>query len=507
MDALIVTGNYKIEYLDRQCSYETLQAELGSFNEKNELRKKRGIYYTPNDIVEFIISNSVKLFYDKIKIPNLNKNFSEDIPDNNFCYECTFFDPTCGSGVFLLPILEMKLNCLENFATKIDSDKICKIVSTLYGNDLNHDSILIVKLRLFLSVLNRYGAEFVSNLGKVINDNFSGYDFIEFGEFHNQKFDIIIGNPPYVEDKKSSAIYKKKYGNIYANVLSVASKLLKKNGVMGFIIPLSYISTPRMKKIREELFEILPLQYILSFADRPCSLFLSVHQKLCILFGKSANSDLSIFTGNYTYWHSNERKDLFENLSVVANNFYCAEFIPKIGTKIDIEIYKKIFSKQISLSELFLSEGAPFYLNMRATFWIKAFLKCHFSSEYKIFRCADENYAALSVLLLNSSLFWWYWVCVSDCWHITKKELSGFKLPKTFDLERAKILVTNLENSLEQNKIYVGTKQTDYEYKHKFCLKEISEIDEYVNFLYELNFEESYYIKNFSNSYRIGGGG
>ncbi|MBQ7629022.1 MAG: hypothetical protein IJS81_02230 [Selenomonadaceae bacterium] len=41
-----------------------------------------------------------------------------------------------------------------------------------------------------------------------------------------------------------------KYGQQLGNVLSNAAQLLKANGVMGFVILLSYISTPRIKEIR-----------------------------------------------------------------------------------------------------------------------------------------------------------------------------------------------------------------------------------------------------------------
>ena len=506
LEPIINLEIYEISRSDKNYTYELLQAELACLDEKSEFRKQTGRYYTPNDVVEFILTNSVNLFCDKIEPTNLNKLFIDKSSYAKFCYDCTFYDPTCGSGVFLLPILETKFKCLEKYDSNIDVNKICRIVDTLYGNDLNANSILITKLRLFLSVLNRYGTEFLLPLNDILNKNFSGYDFISRGEFDAKKYNLIIGNPPYVEDKKSQTTYSEKYGNLYANVLSIASRLLKTDGVMGFIVPLSYIATPRMKKIRAELLERLPEQYIFSFADRPDSLFSSVHQKLCILLGKKKKSAPTIFTGNYNYRYRDEREKLFNNLTFVANDFYCEEFIPKFGTETDIKIYKKIMSAQRSLAELFVADGVPFYLNMRAAFWIKVFLREHSGSEYKIFKCSDEFYAALCVILLNSSLFWWYWICVSDCWHITKKELSGFKLPTVCDLKYVKDLATSLENCLEKTKVYVGTKQTDYEYKHKFCVKEIHQIDDYVNSLYNLSFEESSYIKNFAYRYRIGGG-
>ena len=59
---------------------------------------------------------------------------------------------------------------------------------------------------------------------------------------------------------------------------------------------------------------------------------------------------------------------------------------------------------------------------------------------------------------------------------------------------------------MEQKKKYIGTKQIDYEYKHKLCLDEIHEIDDYINFLFDLNESQNEYIKQFCLIYRVGGG-
>lgn len=52
----------------------------------------------------------------------------------------------------------------------------------------------------------------------------------------------------------------------------------------------------------------------------------------------------------------------------------------------------------------------------------------------------------------------------------------------------------------------MGTKQTEYEYKHRDCVAEIHRIDDYINALYGLTAEESLYIKKFAYRYRISGG-
>ncbi|HEM4119982.1 TPA: hypothetical protein U1W56_002015 [Streptococcus suis] len=143
---------------------------------------------------------------------------------------------------------------------------------------------------------------------------------------------------------------------------------------------------------------------------------------------------------------------------------------------------------------------------MRAAFWIKAFLNKHKGSEYKIFSSSNVDNINYAMCLFNSSLFWWFWICISDCWHITQKELNGFRIPINFDTKIVKELANNLEMKLEETKLYVGTKQTEFEYKHRLCVEEIHKIDDYINQLFGLSEAESDYIKSFAYKYRISGG-
>ncbi len=94
---------------------------------------------------------------------------------------------------------------------------------------------------------------------------------------------------------------------------------------------------------------------------------------------------------------------------------------------------------------------------------------------------------------MNSSLFWWYWISVSDCWHVSR-ELNGFRAPSVLNASQFSVLAEALDRRLELTKEYVGTKQTEYEYKHRACLDEIHAIDSVVNSLYGLTQEESDYI-------------
>lgn len=486
-------------------SYEAVQEVLSNINEREDIRKARGVYYTPTDLVKFILFNSAKMACGKLKPNNLHVLDLNGIPYNSFCYEKTIFDPTCGAGVFVLEALEMKLDLLDLHHTKVSKGKIHKVIATIRGNDVNKDSIKLTKIRLLLCILHRYGLSKIRGLAKVMEPCFTSYDFVESRPTCN-KYDIIIGNPPYVEDSKSLSVPLVKYGNIYANVLDHSVAHLNDGGVIGFVIPLSYVSTPRMKKIREKLSDNITEQYILSYSDRPDCLFSSVHQKLCVLFGRNINKEQAVYTSNYRYWYKEERKELFHSAEVVKNKFVNCDFIPKIGTKTDSDVYKKIVAHKTELIKLLEKNGSSVFLNMRAAFWIKAFLSQHNGAEYKEFKCENTDYANFCMCLLNSSLFWWYWICVSDCWHITRKELIGFMVPDVVDFNVTNRLANLLEQKLEDTKVFVGTKQTEYEYKHKECVDIIHEIDNFMNSLYRLTDEESLYIKNFSYRYRIGGG-
>ena len=144
---------------------------------------------------------------------------------------------------------------------------------------------------------------------------------------------------------------------------------------------------------------------------------------------------------------------------------------------------------------------------MRACIWIKAYSFNPGSNEYKKLTYMPNQVSFVNCVL-NSSLFWLYWTIMSDCWHITTKELKGFLIPELtaeqyllFDQ-----LSQNLEKKLENTKKYIGTKQADYEYKHKECKNEIDAIDNLLASIYDLSGEELSYIKNFALKYRMGSG-
>lgn len=110
----------------------------------------------------------------------------------NINIDTTFFEPTCGTGNFLVQILKKKFNLIENN----DITKSLLAISSLYGVDIIEDCVQTTKERLYQLFTNK-----VSDIParerckKILNSNIIQTDILKFNsKIH---YNIIIGNPPY----------------------------------------------------------------------------------------------------------------------------------------------------------------------------------------------------------------------------------------------------------------------------------------------------------------------
>jgi len=508
----LLNGHYEKYHFDEKAIHELLAESLTeeqfhsilySLNEKKDVRKKQGIYNTPNDIVDFIIANCIGISKPKIY---KNCKLLDDICDLDDFADKTVLDPTVGSGEFIINALKTKINHLEtNTEPSTDKDHL-QVLSTIYGNDIDISAVEICKVRLFFEMAKWVNYGNFIKVADILNRNLTNYDFVNMpAYFKDKQFDFILGNPPYVEDSKSTKVPEIKYGNIYANVLRNSVDLLSENGVMGFIVPLSYVATSRMGKIRNYVCEKTASQKIFNYADRPGCLFSGVHQKLTILIAQKGEEKRGVFTSSYNYWYKNERENLFDTASVIENSFVEEDYFPKLGNENDVSVYKKVHTTNTdNILDLSNNDKPNLFLNMRACFWIKAFSAPQTSNEFKGF--AFDEKAKWSILaILNSSLFWWHWITISDCWHITRKELSSFRVPNNIlGDENLHRLSRQLEKELEDTKVEINTKQANFEYKHKLCRNTIDKIDDCLTLYYDLTDNELNYIKAFAKKYREG---
>jgi len=277
------------------------------------------------------------------------------------------------------------------------------------------------------------------------------------------------------------------------------------------IIPISFISTPRMSNIRE-IIEQNTLTYCINFADRPGTLFNGVHQKVSIFITQIKKSiQKATFTSSFLHWYSkdksNERNSLLTNFNF-TNTIIKPEFNAwlKIGNEIENSIWEKILKVKNNPVFIDKSKNICIYLNMRMMFWAKCFLNSKKSKEFKSLYFNSQNEKYVNLAAYNSNLFFYFWESISDCWHITQREINLFQINynSISDFKFYHDLSIALENDLENKKKFVGTVQTDYEYYHKKSKHIIDEIDKVLAKHYGFTEEELDFIINYDIKYRMG---
>lgn len=496
----------------QSCSVDDdFQTTLSKINEKEARRKKEGVYYTDRDVTDFlavntllhfVVSSESKVFgFDKAitKLDRLDANLKRRL------ILATTLDPTCGTGEFLLSVLSIKIRLCKHLNEVRPED----ISRSIYGNDIESQSTEITKLRVFFLLVDSYAEELdVLQISHNLNQNFTNVDAVDYDRETFGTKDIVIGNPPYVEYRNFNGTPQFSYGNVYADVLHHSVDTLPDNGIMAFVIPLSYISTIRMSNLRNYIMQNTNKQIVMNFADRPDCLFSCVHQKLSIIIAQKNSEFGGILTSSYNYWYQSERKLLFDNIALWRTNVNNDAYWPKVGNKTENSIFNK-FQKMKGDDILhFTSSGITkgIQINTRGCFWMKAFTRDMKSNSYTTYP-VPTPLNSFAYCLVNSSLFFLLWIIISDGWHITNKELSFIKFPKEIGEESIwSNLASRLEEKLEKTKVFVGTKQVDYEYKHKSCKDIIDEIDNELAKIYKLSQTQLEYIKNFGLKYRLGDG-
>lgn len=289
-------------------------------NRKNFLRKATGEFYTPNFVVDYIVSKVIiQLERDERILKDSFVNFKDSMIKLSFC------DPSVGTGNFLLGLFKWFWKELRNFEEIKPQEKeslfISFVNSNVYGVDINQNSLEICTNRImheypFLSPENlsnlRIGNSIVSLdaqqiLGKCEARKLHPFSW-EKNILGKKKFDVIFGNPPYynlkkmgLKDEKTRLLFNylksskewKNYfrasSDIYYYFIIRALNLIEKNGFLSFIIPNYWLHNKYADLLREFLLqyqiqEILDLGEINIFKDEGKWLNVST----CILTCKKA---------------------------------------------------------------------------------------------------------------------------------------------------------------------------------------------------------------------------
>jgi|WetSurMetagenome_2_1015567.scaffolds.fasta_scaffold08893_3 type I restriction-modification system DNA methylase subunit len=272
--------------------------------DKPEVRKAGGVYYTPKYIVDYIVENTVgKLLVGKVP---------------NEVTSLKIVDPACGSGSFLLGAFQCLMDWHENWYIQDGVEKWAKgknptlvatssggwklttsekkkiLLNNLHGVDIDAQAVEVTKLSLLLKVLEEESGQLSLGLERALpdlskniqcgnsligEDYFEGRLLVDEEErrqvnpfewnlafprvFAHGGFDVVIGNPPYLKIEHISEDERVYFGKSYKSYfkrfdtfglfVEKSHDIIRNIGLSGMIIPSTILNNLSFKDLRKLL--------------------------------------------------------------------------------------------------------------------------------------------------------------------------------------------------------------------------------------------------------------
>lgn len=296
------------------------QLEGQEIDKSKTKRKKDGVFYTPKYITKYIVENTVgKLssekkqelgiveedyFTDKKRQQKTKELLLQKLKEyREWLLQLTIIDPACGSGAFLneaLNFLITEHKYIDELETKLlgggfvfPNIENSILENNLFGVDLNEESVEIAKLSLWLRTAqpNRKLNDLSDNIkcgNSLIDDPEIAGDKAfnwekEFPQvFAKGGFDVVIGNPPYVQLSKipSTTDKEKKYLiekyetsagrlNTYILFIHLLEMIVKRNGYGSYIIPNTILTQEYYVDTRKMIIEKLNITEVVQYSYLP----------------------------------------------------------------------------------------------------------------------------------------------------------------------------------------------------------------------------------------------
>jgi len=358
--------------------------------------------------------------------------------------------------------------------------------------------------------------------------------FIQFyGILNSGGFDIIIGNPPYVEYKEVKKDYLVKgyateeCGNLYAFAWERSVVLANREGRVGLIIPVASVCTDGYAALRK-IWLSNGSVVVSNFNDRPGKLFDGLeHIRLAIvLLSKKKDTSRSIHTTTYNKWLTEARDHLFQTLSYTeTTDLVRAGSMPKVGSTVEGSVLKKVSSSPKTLQHFAITIGRNRIFYTRKLSWFVQILdfvpgitdgrgRKREPSELKDVVVASEQQRNAFLCVLNSTLFYWLLTVWSDCRNLNKREVLG--VPFNFDslnaVSRANLdkLAGLLMEDFQKNSKILEMNYTDWGMMKIQCIYPkhskhiLDEIDTVLAGHYGFTEAELDFILNYDIKYRLG---
>lgn len=349
-----------------------------------------------------------------------------------------------------------------------------------------------------------------------------------YGIMQRGGFDVIIGNPPYVEYAKVRSTYRVQgystevCGNTYPLVAERSFQVTSPLGRTGLIVPLSLVCTTRMSAIRS-MYAVRD-SWLSCYDVRPSLLFEGASQRLCIAISKNKTQntrDEAIhYAGGYRRWFSEERPTLIDLATYTAISSRDGDSsISKFSYVIESQILNKLSGLPL---ETFVDRKAQPLLIHRI---VQYFVKCldftplyvsatgdqGKSSDYKEFSFSQSERDSIASLI-NSSLFYWYWRTHSDGFHCGYNDV--YSLPYSpmagtdagAQLSRIYQELMDAVKATSRKKV-ISTRSGSVLYEEFEIAKtkpKLDEIDAVLAEYFGMSDEELDFITNYQFKYRMG---
>jgi len=378
-----------------------------AIDDKPEVKKAGGVYYTPTYIVDYIVKNTVGALVDGKAPAQVAK--------------LRVLDPACGSGSFLIGAYQYLLDWhrdwyMQNDPAKWAAGKKPALVQThdgewrltiaerkrillnnIYGVDIDSQAVEVTKLSLLLKVLEGeteqslqplrlFHERALPDLGHNIKcgNSLIGPDFYsqqmlpldeeermrinvfdwqaEFSEvFKSGGFDAVIGNPPYIriQTMKEWApleveFYKSEYtsassGNydVYVVFVEKGLDLLNKKGRLGFILPHKFFNAQYGEGLRSLISKGKHLESVVHFQDQ--QIFAGATTYTCLLSLNKTGSDSCHYmqVTDLSEWRNAKKS---KDASISASTFTSTEW--NISTNQAAPLYAKLNNMPIKLRDI-----------------------------------------------------------------------------------------------------------------------------------------------------------
>jgi len=382
---------------------EEIASSISANTEQNSVgkRKKDGVFYTPRYITSYIVKNTLGRLCDDKKIEleindieysydkNRPKSVVQKLEQKLICYRdwllsLTICDPACGSGAFLNAALDFLINehkLINEMHAKIyngqynlfDNIENTILENNLYGVDINEESVEIAKLSLWLRTakpnrklnsLNeniKCGNSLISDPEVVGEKAFNWHE--KFPQvFEKGGFDVVIGNPPYINANDLKKIYsEKEYDFIKTNYITAKGtvdlyiyffekglQLINKTGCLAYITPNRFLSASYGLALREFIKTNFCLYQLIDYSDKKVFPDASTYPVITFLNNNINHLPYKIICGKF----NEATKELIfqkidsEKLSMINDSVWGFLLNDKLP------ITQKVISKSCSLKEV-----------------------------------------------------------------------------------------------------------------------------------------------------------